>query len=61
MVQQTLKNKIIVGHSLHHDFKALSYHPGDENIRDLTHFNKFMQPNGPKKSLKSLTYEFLGR
>ena len=38
-----LKDKIITGHSLNHDFKVLDFTPADEDskLRDLTRFTKY--------------------
>ena len=41
-----LKDKIIVGHSLSHDFKVLEYYPEDEKLRDLTRFAKYKNKFG---------------
>ena len=36
-----LKDKVIVGHSLNHDFSVLDFKPDDGKIRDLTRFTKY--------------------
>ena len=59
---EILKDRIIVGHSLKHDFKVLNWEPLQHNIRDLVTFKKFqdVQKRHPK-SLKKWTAEFLGK
>jgi RNA exonuclease 4 len=55
-----LKDKIIVGHSLKHDFKVLNWEPLSHNVRDLITFNRFQDEVGHHpKSLKKLAAEFL--
>ena len=60
-----LKDKIIVGHSVHHDFKTLEYELVDtfenKRVRDLTHFPKYKNQFGQIMSLKNLSSLHLGR
>ena len=60
-----LKDKIIVGHSIHHDFKALEYEgmqdTENKRVRDLTHFPKYKNQFGQIMSLKNLSSLHLGR
>lgn len=54
-----LKGKIIIGHSLKHDFKSLNWEPLQQNVRDLITFKKYQDETNHPKSLKKLTLEFL--
>ena len=56
-----LTNKIVVGHSLNHDFKVLEFAADDEKVRDLTRFTKYKNQFGQIKSLKNLTQDLLGK
>ena len=58
-----LKDKIIVGHSLNHDFKVLELYTNEEDVkvRDLTRFTKYKNQFGQIKSLKNLTADLLGK
>mmetsp|Transcript_6083 Transcript_6083/g.5693 ORF Transcript_6083/g.5693 Transcript_6083/m.5693 type:complete len:142 (+) Transcript_6083:133-558(+) len=57
-----MKDRIVVGHSLKHDFKVLNWEPLQHNMRDLITFKKFRdEANKHPKSLKKLTSEFLGK
>lgn len=56
---EILKDRIIVGHSLKHDFKVLNWEPLEHNVRDLITFKKFQDVGRQPKSLKKLTLEFL--
>jgi len=57
-IKDLLDGRIIVGHSLHNDFKALSYKPHESKIRDLT---KFKPLNGCTSiwSLKKMMGQYL--
>jgi len=60
-VIKMLKDKIIVGHTLKHDFKVLNYEHPQHLVRDLTHFKKFQSDVGHAVSLKRLSTMFLGK
>lgn len=50
---EILKDRIVVGHSLKHDFKVLNWEPLQHNVRDLITFKKFHDEEGKHpKSLK---------
>ena len=62
-VGECLKNKILVGHSLSNDFKALMLHHPKQYIRDTAKYKPLMRKSGkhggklrPRK-LKDLVYE----
>lgn len=56
---EIMKDKVIVGHSLKHDFKVLNWEPMQHNVRDLITFKRFQDEGKHPKSLKKLTLEFL--
>lgn len=57
-VADLLRNRVLVGHAVHHDLKALMLsHPG-QDLRDTARYRPFC-PAGPK-SLKKLCKEILG-
>ena len=61
--RQILKERKIVGHSLHNDFDCLHFCTIKGNceakVRDLTKFAKYRNKHGQIMSLKNLTLEFL--
>jgi hypothetical protein len=57
---EILTGRIIVGHSLKHDFKVLNWEPLEHHVRDLISFKKFQDEHHPK-ALKKITQEFLGK
>ena len=65
-VKEILKDKIVVGHALINDFKALRLNKADYEIRNTAETPFFMQFNKvtgrlqPRK-LQALAHEFLGR
>ncbi|DBA05275.1 TPA: hypothetical protein N0F65_007437 [Lagenidium giganteum] len=65
-VGKLLKDKIVVGHALKNDFKALMFAPPKNMIRDTAKYRPYMRRkmNGTKlypKSLKNLAAEVLGK
>jgi RNA exonuclease 4 len=64
-VHKILKDKVIVGHSLEHDFQCLDYKVEPEHetkrIRDLARFPKYKNQFGQTRSLKKLTEDYLNR
>ena len=44
---EILTNRVIIGHSLKHDFKVLNWEPLDHNVRDLITFKKFQNDKHP--------------
>ena len=58
---EILSNRIVVGHSLKHDFKVLNWEPLQHHVRDLITFKKFQDEHHKAKALKKLTNEFLGK
>lgn len=60
-VKAILKNKILVGHSIHHDFKVLKiWHP-KQLVRDTSRYKPFLiVSDGKTPSLKRLAKEFIG-
>ena len=63
MSHRILKDKIIAGHSLNHDFKVLDFTPPEEDgkLRDLTRFTKYKNQFGQIRSLKNLALDLLGK
>ena len=52
-VIELMKDKIVVGHAVHHDFEALEMpHPGDEKVRDTCSFPPLRPPK--RKTTPSL-------
>lgn len=64
-MHRILKDKVIVGHSLEHDFQCLDYKVEPEHevkrIRDLARFPKYKNQFGQTRSLKKLTEDYLNR
>ncbi len=67
-VKNILKDRIVVGHQLSSDFKALDYNPEENNnvIFDTATINTFMNPESNRvygktaKKLKDITKQFVG-
>jgi len=60
-VADILKNKLVIGHSLEHDFNALLLDHPSKLIRDTSHYKPFRKiTNGSTPSLKKLTKAILG-
>jgi len=60
-VTQIIENKLLVGHSVEHDFKALQISHPKNMIRDTSMYSKFLQlTKGQTPSLKRLALHFLG-
>ena len=57
--RKILKDKIIVGHDLKHDFEVMDYHPAKQNIRDTATFKLFKRGKTP--ALKTLALRHLQR
>lgn len=57
-VETILRNRVLVGHAVHHDLKALMIGHPREEIRDTSRYKIFC-PFGPK-ALKKLCQEVLG-
>ena len=55
-----MENKIVIGHSVVHDFKSLNYEHPRQSIRDVSIFPMYMSQAKTKQSLKTLAYKFLG-
>ena len=51
---EILSGRIIVGHSLKHDFAVLNWEPLQHNVRDLVAYKKFHDENNQVKSLKKI-------
>ncbi|XP_010487323.1 PREDICTED: RNA exonuclease 4 [Camelina sativa] len=58
-VAELIKGKILVGHALHNDLKALLLTHPKQDIRDTAEYQPFLKGK-PRKSLKHLTSEILG-
>ncbi|KAL5730570.1 hypothetical protein ACHQM5_003375 [Ranunculus cassubicifolius] len=58
-VAELLKGKILVGHALNNDLKALLLSHPRYDIRDTSDYPPFLQ-DGRRRKLKSLAAEFLG-
>lgn len=62
-VAKFLKNKVLVGHALHNDLKALMMQHPRENIRDTAKYRPFQRLGGTKwrpRKLRDLVKENLG-
>ena len=60
-VADILKDKIVVGHALQHDFGALLLDHPYKLVRDTSHYKPFRKiTNGRTPSLKKLTKVILG-
>ena len=67
-VVKLLRNKIVVGHTLSHDFKSLHLDPDAVNscvphskVRDVGKYHKYKSDLGQVTSLKKLSDRFLGK
>ncbi|XP_044488296.1 RNA exonuclease 4 isoform X2 [Mangifera indica] len=58
-VAELIEGRILVGHALHNDFKALLLTHPKENLRDTSEYLPFLK-EGRRKSLQHLASEFLG-
>ncbi|EOA31192.1 hypothetical protein CARUB_v10014358mg [Capsella rubella] len=58
-VAELIKGKILVGHALHNDLKALLLTHPKKDIRDTAEYQPFLKGK-TRKSLKHLAAEFLG-
>ncbi|KAF9588177.1 hypothetical protein IFM89_007866 [Coptis chinensis] len=57
-VAELVKGRILVGHALHNDFKALLLSHPRNHIRDTSEYQPFLK-EGRRRALKSLALEFL--
>ena len=57
-IEHLLKGKIIVGHTLEHDFAAIGFQPEERLVRDISNFSHFRDTKY-RISLKALTEKFL--
>ncbi|CAL0310173.1 unnamed protein product [Lupinus luteus] len=58
-VAELIKGRILVGHALHNDLKALLLSHPKKDIRDTSEYQPF-QTTGSRRALKHLAEEFLG-
>lgn len=58
-VANLIKDRIVVGHAVHHDFQVLKIHHPPDKIRDTSHYFKYLF-QGKTPSLKKLTESVLG-
>ncbi|KAJ0045452.1 hypothetical protein Pint_04661 [Pistacia integerrima] len=58
-VAELVEGRILVGHALHNDFKALLLTHPKEDLRDTSEYLPFLK-EGRRKSLRHLASEFLG-
>ncbi|KAG9446842.1 hypothetical protein H6P81_012970 [Aristolochia fimbriata] len=59
-VAELLKGRILVGHALQNDLKALLLSHPKEDTRDTSEYQPFLRKGGGKRALKDLAAEFLG-
>lgn len=59
-VAEILKDRIVVGHALRHDFKALLLNHPVRDIRDTSHFSAYKKLSGGTPKLQLLASELLG-
>lgn len=60
-VEKIIEGRILVGHDIQHDLKALKLSHHSQNLRDTAHYKPFyLENNSIKPSLKKLVKEHLG-
>ncbi|CAN6476684.1 unnamed protein product [Victoria cruziana] len=59
-VAQLIKDRILVGHALHHDLKAMLLSHPKKCIRDTSHYLSFKSKAGKTSALRDLAKEQLG-
>ncbi|XP_031474279.1 RNA exonuclease 4 [Nymphaea colorata] len=59
-VAQLIKDRILVGHALHHDLKALLLCHPKRCTRDTSHYLPFKNKEGKTRALRDLAKEHLG-
>ncbi|XP_068664190.1 RNA exonuclease 4 [Aristolochia californica] len=59
-VAEFLKGRILVGHALQNDLKALLLSHPKEDMRDTSEYQPFLRKGGGKRALKDLAAELLG-
>lgn len=60
IVSDVIKGRVLIGHDLRHDFKALMLDHPRRTCRDTARFKPLQGPGGRPRSLKNLTKEVLG-
>ncbi|KAF3772560.1 RNA exonuclease 4 [Nymphaea thermarum] len=59
-IAQLIKDRILVGHALHHDLKALLLSHPKRCTRDTSHYLPFKNEEGKTRALRDLAKEHLG-
>eukprot|EP00262_Sarcandra_glabra_P009468 TRINITY_DN23868_c0_g1_i1.p1 TRINITY_DN23868_c0_g1~~TRINITY_DN23868_c0_g1_i1.p1 ORF type:complete len:299 (-),score=39.27 TRINITY_DN23868_c0_g1_i1:211-1032(-) len=59
-VAELIKGRILVGHALHHDLKALLLSHSKEDMRDTADHQPFLSKEGRRRALRDLAAQFLG-
>ncbi|XP_009762159.1 uncharacterized protein LOC107814025 isoform X1 [Nicotiana tabacum] len=59
-VAELIKGRILVGHALRNDFKALLLNHPKQDIRDTSEFQHFLSREGRSRALRHLATEVLG-